>query len=57
MDIKAEKCLGFSIHNEFFFIIDEFNTICMLKRKHNSRQLKKVGNLYIKENSKEDFKF
>ena len=57
MDIKAEKCKGFSNHNEQFFIIDELNIIHMLKRKNNSRQLKKVGILTIKENSKADFKF
>ena len=56
-DIKAEKCLGFYVHKDFFFFIDEFMEIYMLERKHNSRELRDVKILSIKENSRPDFKF
>jgi len=51
-EVKAEYCLSFSIVGMKFYVMDELNTIHILSRMNNSRELKFNYELNIKEVSR-----
>ena len=51
-EIKAEYCIAFSIVGMKFYVMDELNTIHVLSRMNNSRELKFNYELSIKEVSR-----
>ena len=51
-EIKAEQCLAFSIVGNKFYVMDELNTIHVMSRMNNSRDLKFNYELHIKESSR-----
>lgn len=54
-EIKCEKCMGFQQRGENIYFIDEFKTIHVLTRIIDSRDLRHVKELSIKEVSVPDF--
>ena len=56
-EVKAENCLAFSIVGKKFYVMDELNTIHVLSRMNNSRELNFNYELNIKENSRHEIVF
>ena len=54
-EIKCENCMGFQQRGDNFYFIDEFKTIHVLTRIFDSRDLRHVKELSIKEVSRPDF--
>lgn len=54
-EMKCEKCLGFQQSGDNFYLIDEFKSIHVLTRIFDSRDLRHVKELSIKEVSRPDF--
>lgn len=54
-EIKCDDCLGFQLNGDKFFFIDEFKTVHVLQRIFDSRDLRHVKELSIKEVSLPDF--
>lgn len=55
IDLKSEKCFGFTYSNESFYFLDDMRTICKLDRHKESRLLTESKQLHIKEKDRPNF--
>lgn len=55
-EIRANKCLGFSVNHNDFYLIDDTKTINKLQQNMETRQLDNIEDLYIKDKDKPNFK-